>query len=139
MRRDKGRCRVERWDTGAECGQPASDVDHIVPGQDHSFDNLQAICRYHHDQKTAREAAHGQREARAKRYPVLRRTRGLPGAVLADNEPPRLSSPSQCVWPDCLSEADRDALCDDIGKALRGEVTEPRGDARDVCGCDEAP
>lgn len=43
------------------CGQPATDVDHIIPhdGTPDTFwdsDNWQAICHQHHLSKTAREA-----------------------------------------------------------------------------------
>lgn len=41
------------------CGQPATDVDHIVPkrhGGSDSMDNLQALCHAHHSMKTGRGA-----------------------------------------------------------------------------------
>lgn len=44
-----------------ECGQPASDVDHIVPirsgGAKLNFSNLQALCKACHTRKTLRERA----------------------------------------------------------------------------------
>jgi len=44
-----GRCAI--------CGNPGNQVDHIIPGDDHSTDNLQLLCEFHHKQKTARESA----------------------------------------------------------------------------------
>lgn len=54
LRRDGGRC---QWkvDSLSVCGAPATDVDHIVPGDDDSFGNLRALCREHHARKSARE------------------------------------------------------------------------------------
>ena len=54
LRRDGGRC---QWkvDSVSVCGAPATDVDHIVPGDDDSFGNLRALCREHHAWKSARE------------------------------------------------------------------------------------
>ena len=40
------------------CTEAASEVDHITPrrrGGDDSLANLQALCKVHHSQKTARE------------------------------------------------------------------------------------
>lgn len=33
----------------------ATEVDHILPGDDHADTNLQGICRYCHSRKSARE------------------------------------------------------------------------------------
>lgn len=49
LERDDYRC---QWPF---CGELASDVDHIIPGQDHSLANLQCLCKPHHLTKTARE------------------------------------------------------------------------------------
>jgi len=53
LRRDGYRCR--------RCGKPATDVDHVVPGDDHSDGNLQALCSDCHDAKTLEEAAAARR------------------------------------------------------------------------------
>ena len=41
------------------CGEPANDVDHIIPlrdgGQKYWEGNLQSMCKSHHSVKTARE------------------------------------------------------------------------------------
>lgn len=47
MKRDNGTC--------YKCGDKADQVDHIEPGDDHSFDNLAAICETCHRKKTAQE------------------------------------------------------------------------------------
>ncbi|MEU5976376.1 HNH endonuclease signature motif containing protein [Streptomyces sp. NPDC047315] len=61
LRRDRHRCqRAHDHNPGGICGEPATDVDHITPahlgGSDDEV-NLQALCRWHHDQKTGREAS----------------------------------------------------------------------------------
>lgn len=53
LERDGHRC---RWtENGPRCGAPANQVDHIRPGNDHSYDNLQALCPDHHAIKSSRE------------------------------------------------------------------------------------
>ena len=71
LKRDHYRCQHIRYDTGEKCGRRASDVDHIIRPADGGTDddsNLQALCTYHHAQKTGREGgvASG-RSRRAKR------------------------------------------------------------------------
>lgn len=66
--RDNGLCQKQRYDTGLPCLASGEAVDHIVPraqGGDHSPSNLQVLCKYHHDQKTAQESADGRRKHRA--------------------------------------------------------------------------
>src|SRR5690606_39444957 len=50
------RCEWIRIDTGERCTEVATDVDHILAGDNHSLNNLQALCRYHHakDRKSTR-------------------------------------------------------------------------------------
>lgn len=59
LRRDGYRCQW-RMSTGAPCGELANQVDHVIAGDDHGLDNLQALCRYHHARKSSAEgnAAH---------------------------------------------------------------------------------
>ncbi|WP_406379075.1 HNH endonuclease [Streptomyces sp. NBC_00197] len=75
-RRDSGLCQKVRYDTGLLCLAPGEAVDHIKArshGGDHSHSNLQVLCKYHHDQKTAQEAADGKRDHRANvRLPTRR-------------------------------------------------------------------
>ena len=69
MRRDGYRC-VALLADGERCTEPASDVDHIIPSDDHSLTNLQALCSWHHVRKTARE---GHEANRARNRPRRRR------------------------------------------------------------------
>lgn len=74
LERDGYRC---QWQVADEygfkraCGRPANQVDHIVRGRngvdDDSPENLQALCQYHHEQKTCRESAEQRRENRERR------------------------------------------------------------------------
>ncbi len=59
LRRDGYRCQA-RDSMGVLCGRPANQCDHIERGDDHSLENLQALCRWHHARKTSAEgnAAH---------------------------------------------------------------------------------
>jgi hypothetical protein len=69
---------VWRRSSGRFCGQPANQVDHIEGKHDHSDDNLQSLCRWHHNQKTQGESTEGKRALAAKgRHPVERHP-GLP-------------------------------------------------------------
>lgn len=54
IERADGRC--EHIDMYANrCWQAGTDVDHIIPSDDHSLDNLQLLCRRHHAAKSGRE------------------------------------------------------------------------------------
>ncbi|MFI7069563.1 HNH endonuclease signature motif containing protein [Micromonospora sediminicola] len=73
LRRAGYKCEA-RFSTGERCGAPANQVDHIVRGDDHSPENLQALCVYCHGQKTAGEAAQARRprprrERESERHP----------------------------------------------------------------------
>jgi len=54
LRRDQYACQA-RFSDGQLCGQPATDVDHIEPGDDHSMANLQALCAWCHAHKSSSE------------------------------------------------------------------------------------
>ncbi|MFE3122348.1 HNH endonuclease [Streptomyces hydrogenans] len=59
LRRDEHSCRNELV-AGGICGEPANHVDHIVPahlGGTDDESNLQALCEWHHNHKTGREAS----------------------------------------------------------------------------------
>jgi 5-methylcytosine-specific restriction protein A len=49
---------------GIRCTNAATEVDHIIPGDDHSRENLRAICEEHHKPKSSREG----NAARTKKY-----------------------------------------------------------------------
>ena len=44
------------------CTSPATDVDHIRRGDDHSLDNLQSLCNHHHLVKTQGESVAAKKE-----------------------------------------------------------------------------
>lgn len=71
--RDEYRCVVVEY--GFRCQHPGMDVDHIVPGDDHSLGNLQLLCAMHHKEKTGQEAAAARAIARANR-PGRKRGKG---------------------------------------------------------------
>lgn len=54
LRRDGYKCQA-RDSLGVKCGDPANQVDHVQHGDDHSLDNLQALCRWHHARKSSAE------------------------------------------------------------------------------------
>ncbi len=48
------RCESNMKD-GSRCTDKGTDVDHINPGDDHSLENLQLLCTWHHGKKSSRE------------------------------------------------------------------------------------
>jgi len=54
--------RCEHMDDGIRCGRIATDVDHVIPGDNHSLSNLQALCPTHHGQKSSREGNQARRQ-----------------------------------------------------------------------------
>lgn len=75
--RDGRKCQVLSEDTGFKCGEPANEVDHITPGDDHSLLNLQAICSWHHKRKSSAEG----NAAKIKWEPRNRKPESHPGAL----------------------------------------------------------
>lgn len=66
-----GRCEATMRDD-TRCVEPGTDCDHVRRGDDHALTNLQWLCGWHHDKKTAREAA----EARSRMHiPSARKPR----------------------------------------------------------------
>lgn len=55
LNRDQHRCQHVRYDTDRKCGAPANQCDHIDDRLDHSYANLQALCEWHHNQKSGRQ------------------------------------------------------------------------------------
>lgn len=81
LARDGFQCQHVRQDTGRRCLEHARDVDHIIPhsqmGSDDD-DNLEALCKYHHGQKSGREggiasgiARRAAKKTGARRHPGL--------------------------------------------------------------------
>lgn len=68
-----GRCEMtEPFKEGGlvkRCWRRGRDVDHIVAGDDHSLQNLQLLCPYHHGKKSAMEGVEARKKAPAKRDP----------------------------------------------------------------------
>lgn len=65
--RDGWRCQHIRFDTGEKCGRFANECDHIIrpeAGGTDDLSNLEALCHYHHLQKSGHE---GGTAAQAKR------------------------------------------------------------------------
>ena len=66
LRRDGYRCQA-RDSMGVKCNAPANQVDHIIPNDDDDYDNLQALCRWHHARKSSHEGV-AARKPRSSRY-----------------------------------------------------------------------
>ncbi len=54
LRRDDHAC-TATFSDDRRCGLPATDVDHIIPGDDHSDTNLRSLCGWCHARKSAHE------------------------------------------------------------------------------------
>jgi 5-methylcytosine-specific restriction protein A len=54
LRRDGHQCTVLDQN-GVRCPELAEEVDHVVRGDDHSMENLRAICSWHHRKKSSIE------------------------------------------------------------------------------------
>lgn len=66
LERDGHRCRI-RWDAG--CEGVATEVDHIIRGDDHRMENQQAACHWCHARKSSAEGHAARRYYSAKRRP----------------------------------------------------------------------
>ena len=77
MARDGYHCTARLADD-TRCTEPATDVDHINPGDQHDDTNLTALCGWHHARKSAAEGA---RAAHANRAPRQRPPEPHPGAI----------------------------------------------------------
>lgn len=55
IRRAGGICEETKHSRAGRCTNPGVDVDHIVPGDDHSLSNLRLLCRWHHKAKSSAE------------------------------------------------------------------------------------
>lgn len=77
LQRDQRRCQHVRYDTGLKCGAYANQVDHKDQARnwDHSPQNLQSLCEYHHKVKSSSEggqaAAARRKAAKRRRHPGL--------------------------------------------------------------------
>ncbi|NUV86604.1 HNH endonuclease [Streptomyces sp. KAI-26] len=80
LRRDGHRC-THRDQYGERCEELATDVDHIVPGDDHRETNLRALCGFHHRAKSSREGALALAVQRRRIDRRFRRTEAHPGLM----------------------------------------------------------
>lgn len=77
LARDRHQCQVISEETGFICGEKATEVDHIRPGDNHNMSNLQAICQWHHRRKSSAEG----NAAKIKIAPRNRPSEKHPGAL----------------------------------------------------------
>lgn len=77
LARDGHRCQHIRVDTERKCLQYANQCDHKDQSRswDHSYENLQSLCEYHHKVKSSSEggqaASARRRAAKKRRHPGL--------------------------------------------------------------------
>lgn len=72
LERDGYACQINH----VGCQMRATDVDHVVAGDNHSLDNLQAACSACHMKKTHAEAQEARRRRRALRFRPVERHPG---------------------------------------------------------------
>lgn len=76
LARDYYRCTMKA--NGYRCNLPATDVDHIVRGDDHSDANLRSLCKEHHHKKSSSEGGKAPRRS-SRKYSVTRPEEEHPG------------------------------------------------------------
>jgi 5-methylcytosine-specific restriction protein A len=81
LRRDGSRCTARDLTTGERCEEPATDVDHIVPGDDHRESNLRSLCGWHHRKKSSAEGGAALARKRRQNDKKFRRTEDHPGLI----------------------------------------------------------
>lgn len=57
-----------RLPSGKRCPRQGTDVDHIIPGDDHSLKNLRLLCGYHHGKKSSREGFEARQAYKRSKY-----------------------------------------------------------------------
>lgn len=80
LRRDGRMCQF-RLPDHTLCLALATEVDHIVPGDNHAERNLQALCHPHHQRKSAQEGAAASAAKKKAMSSRFRRTESHPGAL----------------------------------------------------------
>lgn len=81
LKRDGYRCTWIDPDKRRRCEERATEVDHIRPGDDHSYGNLRSLCEWHHAKKSGAEGARARAIQRAKVKKKFRRTETHPGLL----------------------------------------------------------
>lgn len=77
LERDGHRCVALLLD-GTRCRARATDVDHIHRGDNHDPTNLQSLCEWHHDRKSAMEGVAARRPRERSQRPPERHPGLLP-------------------------------------------------------------
>lgn len=80
LKRDGHRC-THTNDEGVRCPDDATDVDHILPGDDHRESNLTSLCPWHHQKKSGREGAAAVHAIRRKHAQKFKRVETHPGLL----------------------------------------------------------
>lgn len=57
---------------GLRCVEVGTDCDHIVAGDNHSLDNLQLLCSWHHKRKSSQEGQRAKKKPITERHPKER-------------------------------------------------------------------
>jgi 5-methylcytosine-specific restriction protein A len=82
LRRDGYQCTAIRDDgEGLRCPEPATDVDHIRPGDDHRDTNLRSLCDWHHRRKSSSEGGRAMQLARQRAARQFNRSEAHPGSL----------------------------------------------------------
>lgn len=68
----------KRLPSGARCPRAGTDVDHIIPGDDHALKNLRLLCAHHHGKKSAQEGFDARMAVKKSKY---RPSEDHPGTV----------------------------------------------------------
>jgi 5-methylcytosine-specific restriction enzyme A len=79
-RRDGNQCR-EIMPNGVRCPEVGTDVDHVIPGDDHRDSNLRLLCEWHHQRKSSREGGQAAAKKRRKNATKFRRDEAHPGLL----------------------------------------------------------
>jgi 5-methylcytosine-specific restriction protein A len=80
LKRDGKRC-THLDDRGNRCPEPATDVDHIIAGDNHDESNLRSLCRYHHLKKSGREGGSALAAVKRKNSQKFKRVEQHPGLL----------------------------------------------------------
>ena len=80
LKRDNFQCQV-LLPSGRRCLDVATEVDHIVAGDDHSPGNLRSICKAHHSRKSGQEGQQAMAKKRKAINERFRRTETHPSCM----------------------------------------------------------